>query len=481
MSQPNILLITTDQQRFDTIHAAVEGYPGNPYIRTPHLNWLSDNGIRFTRCYSDAPVCIAARTTIMTGRHGYTNRQTSNAGESLPIDPPHSLPGLLTSAGYQTRAVGKMHFLPNRAHYGFEHMEILEDYYREMAMHPERGRPTDHGLGQNEMEPAIASVEESHSLTHWTVDRSINFLETRDTTRPFFLWTSFSKPHPPFDPTLNYWLLYQNAKVPDPVTGDWSQRVEDLPPGFLQQTYVLNNLDRFSQALIQDIRRAYYALITQIDYNLGLLFARMRELDLLDNTLILFTSDHGEMLGDHHIGAKSVFFEGSAHVPLIVCPPGNPTHVRGMSCSELATLADILPTFCSAADVTIPNDHPIDGLNLLELADGSTNRDTFIGECGEHFAVIEGFHKYIYCLTGGEELLFDLAADPYEQHDLLAAGRHTDVAESLRERLLLHMQDHHPELIDDGRIRHTKLTPKAELRGRWPGFHSREEPNEVLH
>jgi len=481
MSPPNILLITTDQQRFDTIHAAVEGYPGNPYIRTPHLNWLCDNGIRFTRCYTDAPVCIAARTTIMTGRHGYTNKQTSNAGETLPIDPVRSLPGLMTSAGYQTRAVGKMHFLPNRAHYGFEHMEILDDYYQEMAVHPERGRPTDHGLGQNEMEPAIATVEESHTLTHWTVDRSINFLETRDPTRPFFLWTSFSKPHPPFDPPLNYWLMYQNAQVPEPVIGDWSLRLEVLPSGFLNQTYVLNNLDRFSPTLIQDIRRAYYALITQIDYNLGLLFARMRELDLLENTLILFTSDHGEMLGDHHIGAKSVFFEGSAHIPLIICPPDKPDKLRGLSCSGLTTLADLLPTFCAAADVPIPNDYPIDGLDLLDIAEGSACRDVFIGECGEHFAVIQGYHKYIYCLTGGDDLLFDLLEDPYEQHDLLAAGSHTDVGTALRERLLKHLREHHPELISGNQISHAKPSPPAELRSRWPGFHSREQPDEVLH
>jgi arylsulfatase A-like enzyme len=481
MTPPNILLITTDQQRFDTIHSASEGYPGNPYIRTPHLNWLCDNGIHFTRCYTDAPICVAARTTIMTGRHGYTNGLTSNAGDSLPIDPARSLPGLLTHAGYQTRAVGKMHFLPNRAHYGFEHMEILEDYYREMAQHPERGRPTDHGLGQNEMEPGIATVSETHSLTYWTVDRSINFLETRDPTRPFFLWTSFSKPHPPFDPVLHYWLMYQNAAVPEPVVGDWSERVEDIPPGFLESAYVLNNLDRFSPALILDIRRAYYALITQIDYNLGLLFARMRELELLNNTLILFTSDHGEMLGDHHIGAKTIFLEGSAHVPLIVCPPGFPDETRGTACGSFATLADILPTCAAVAGVPLPEEKPIDGLDLVELAEGATCRETFIGECGDQFAVIEGAYKYVTCLPGAPELLFNLAKDPYEKHDLIAAKGHTDIAATFRERLLQHLRDHHPELISNGSILATKPSPVKGLRGRWPGFHSRQQPDEVLH
>jgi arylsulfatase len=480
--RPNILLITTDQQRFDTIHAANNrDYPGNPFIRTPHLNWLCDNGIHFSRCYSDAPVCIAARTTIMTGRHGYTNGQTTNSGSTLPIDPACSLPGLLTNAGYQTRAEGKMHFLPNRAHYGFEHMEILDDYYREMARHPEWGMPTDHGLGQNEMEPAISTVDESHSLTHWVIDRSINFLETRDPTRPFFLWTSFSKPHPPFDPCLPYWLQYQNDEVPEPVFGDWSKAIDDISPGFLAQSYILNNLDRFSPTLIGDIRRAYYALITQIDYNLGVLFARMRELDLLNNTLILFTSDHGEMLGDHHLGAKSVFFEGSAHIPLIVCPPGFPDDQRGATCESIATLADILATCTAVAEVPIPPDYDHDGIDLFAMGRGDISRPVFTGECGEHFAILEGRYKYIYCLNGGAELLFDLKSDPYEQHNLMHQSAHSINLARLRQHLVEHMQHHHPETVADGQIIPQAVREVRDLRSRWPGFHSRRHPDEVLH
>jgi len=480
--RPNILLITTDQQRFDTIHAANNhDYPGNPFIRTPHLNWLCDNGIHFSRCYSDAPLCVAARTTIMTGRHGYTNNQTTNSGSALPIDPACSLPGLLTSAGYQTRAEGKMHFLPNRAHYGFEHMEVLEDYYREIALHPEWGVPTDHGLGQNEMEPVISTVDESHSLTHWVVDRSINFLETRDTTRPFFLWTSFSKPHPPFDPCLPYWLQYQNADVPEPVFGDWSESVNDISPGFLSQSYILNNLDRFSPELIRDIRRAYYALITQIDYNLGVLFARIRELGLLDNTLILFTSDHGEMLGDHHLGAKSVFFEGSAHIPLIVCPPGFPDDQRGAVCEGIATLADILATCAAIAEVSIPPGYNHNGIDLLAMDRGEISRPVFTGECGEHFAIMEGYYKYIYCLNGGAELLFDIQSDPYEQHNVINQPAYTTDLVRLRQQLVEHMQHHHPEIVADGKIIPQPVRTVRTLRSRWPGFHSRQLPSEVLH
>lgn len=178
----------------------------------------------------------------------------------------------------------------------------------------------DHGVGQNEMEPALSTVDESHSLTRWTVERAVDFLETRDETRPFFLHVGFAKPHPPLDPCRSYWQMYRDAEVPEPRYGDWSKQPAKIPAGFMGPTSSLNGCDRFSPALLRDVRRAYYACLTQIDYNLGCVFARMRELGLLDNTLIIFSSDHGEMLGDHHMGAKTVFLEGSAHVPLLVRP-----------------------------------------------------------------------------------------------------------------------------------------------------------------
>ncbi|MCZ7646683.1 MAG: sulfatase-like hydrolase/transferase [Planctomycetota bacterium] len=477
--QHHLLLITTDQQRWDTIHAA-----GNPHIRTPHLNWLLDSGIHFSRCYSDAPICMAARCTIMTGRHGYTNQYMGNQ-PNTPMDARTSLPGILARHGYQTRAEGKMHFSPNRGHFGFEHMEILDDYYRYMKQHPHLGVPTDHGLGQNEMEPGANALPESHSLTHWIVDRSVNFIETRDTSRPFFLWTSFSKPHPPFDPCPNYWQMYEHVDVPLPVYGDWSKTIEDVPQGFAQPTYVLNNVHRFDEALLKACKRAYYACITQIDYNLGILFARLRELGLLERTTIVFTSDHGELLGDHHLGAKSIYLEGSAHVPLIVRPAkGVLDAARGSRCDELACLADLLPTFVNLAGAKIPADRAIDGLDLLALQRGEARRERFFGQGKDHHAVVEGRYKYTFTTLGGGELLFDLEADPYERRELIRAGKHAEVHARLKGCLVEHLAAQNHPAVKDGKLSATDPAPSAaEIRARhsWPGFHSREQPSEVLH
>ena len=152
MKKPNILLITTDQQRFDTLAAL-----GNAHIYTPHLDWLCDEGIAFTRAYTDCPICMPARATLMTGRHGYSLGLTGNDTAVLPLAVNPTLPGLLTQAGYQTRAQGKMHFHPMRSNYGFEHMELPMDYYRECGRHPAEGLPKEHGVGENETTPVIST------------------------------------------------------------------------------------------------------------------------------------------------------------------------------------------------------------------------------------------------------------------------------------------------------------------------------------
>lgn len=479
MSRPNILLITTDQQRFDTICAL-----GNPSIFTPHLNWLTDRGITFTRCYSTSPVCIPARATIMTGKQGYTIGLTSNDENRRPLAEHPTLPGVLTQNGYQTRAQGKMHFSPTRANYGFEYMELpFDSYYKEA--NGRTGIPKAHGVGENEVEPVISTVSETESLTYHTVRRSIDFLESRDETRPFFLWTSFTKPHPPFDPCLNYWLLYQNMPMPDPVFGDWSDDIEKVPKGFLAKSYILNNMYRLSPQQIREVRRAYYACITQIDYTLGLLFARMRELGLFESTWILFTSDHGDMLGDHHLGAKSVFFEGSAHVPLIVCPPpdiyaGKYADLAGTKCDTLVSLADVMPTILSICKADVPEG--LDGKNILDFVRTPQPRRALYGQTGkDYFAWIEGDYKYHWTSMGGAELLFNVKEDPYESRNLAGLPEYQEKLAAFREQLTAHIRRYNPNLVQNDRLVVRRAPENDNNVKKWPGFHSTSVLSDVLH
>jgi hypothetical protein len=142
-TRPNSLLTTTDQQRFDTIGAL-----GNPCIFTPHLDWLVDEGVSLTRCYSDSPICMSARATVMTGKHGHTTGLVGNSADVTPL------------ACNPTRAQGKMHFHPMRANYGFEHMELPMDYCRERHRDAPSGLPKEHGIGENEIAPVISAVAE---------------------------------------------------------------------------------------------------------------------------------------------------------------------------------------------------------------------------------------------------------------------------------------------------------------------------------
>lgn len=476
MSKNNILLITTDQQRFDTIAAA-----GNYAILTPHLDWLCDEGIRFERAYSDCPLCVPARATIMTGLHAWNHGLTRNREDIFPIANRTTLPGVLTQSGYQTRAVGKMHFSPARANYGFEHMEILADYYRWMEKIG-GSPPLNHGVGQNEMQPVLSSCEEHHSITNWTVDRSIDFIETRDSTRPFFLWTSFSNPHPPFDPPESVWQIYQNIGMPAPWQGNWSD--EDAGEAWRFHTWVLNGADRFTKDQWSLIRRAYYACITHIDYSLGRLFARLRELGHLDDTWIVFTSDHGEMLGDHGLAAKGQFLEGASHVPLLIRPPSSEQSntrwddKRGTTDSRLACLADILPTILDCAGVGSEGLN-IDGLSLLE----AHRRETLWGECCNYHAVITEDWKYQFCERGAGELLFELNNDPCELDNLSDCPEFSDRKTDLKAMLTEHLRGQQHPAVESGELRMLSQIPSArEVRAHsWRGLHSRHEPTDVLH
>ncbi|MDD3335313.1 MAG: sulfatase-like hydrolase/transferase [Eubacteriales bacterium] len=467
-ARPNILLITTDQQRSDTISAW-----GNERIYTPHFNWLADEGLSFTRCYADCPVCMPSRATIMTGLAGYSLGLLNNNASIHPLADHPTLPALLTAAGYQTHAQGKMHFEPFRAHYGFEEMELPADYFREKRKY---GCPTSKqtGVGENEMEPVVSPASETDSLTWWTVDRSIDFLETRDGTRPFFLWTSFSKPHPPFECPLNYWALYQNVELPEPLKGDW------IPPaGMAAPTWKLNDAWRLTPMQLRESMRAYYACITQIDYNLGRLFARMREMNLLENTWILFTSDHGDMMGDFSLGAKGTFFEGSAHVPLLIRPPMPSKGHKEFSaarCDELVTLADIMPTILTIAGERTPE---VDGRDLMQIHQEKISRP-FFGICGSVSALHDGRFKYCFTNAGGDELLFDMVTDPHETKNLAVLPEYAAIKMQARKALTEKLQANVPAYLGvDGQL--TSKTERPINSIRWPGFHSVFSEADVLH
>lgn len=448
-SRPNILLITTDQQRYDTTR------PGAPsFLRIPHIDQLSREGVAFTSAYADCPICVPARVSIMTGQYVFTHGMGGNGKTSDVMGRAGTLPTRLRELGYQTAAIGKMHFTPGRVRHGFDEMIIPPDYYQEISRRGYETKSMRHGSGSNDLYPGMAPVPEALTLTSWTADRCVEYLEERrDPSVPFFLWCSFTKPHPPLDPPEPYYSMYRNSPIPDPVYGDWSE--DQRCPEVFKRVRKQRSFDAIPIEVIRDARAAYYGLITQVDYSMGRVLGALENSGISEDTLIVFASDHGEFLGDHHTGAKTFFHEPSAHIPLILRPPSSWDSPRGITMDSLVTLADILPTLVRASagassgdgELKNPLEGRIDGQDLIALARGelenprryleamSTQYDQ-AGKMPDYLAITDGILKYIWYPEGGTEQLFDLRSDPSELTDQVDNSDYQDALEELRQQLI---------------------------------------------
>lgn len=458
-SKPNILLVTTDQQRFDTC-----GTRKPSFMRTPHLDQLGFEGIVFSAAYADCPVCVPARLSIMSGKFATTHGMIYNGGSVQVLGRDDTLPGRLRRLGYQTAAIGKMHFGPQRCRHGFDEMILPDDYYRAMARAGHPCQPMHTGLGQNEIHPGMSTVPEALTLTSWTAEQCVDYIrERRDPTAPFFLWCSFAKPHPPFDPPEPYYSMYRQCKIPPPAVGDWTWG-EGCPP-ILDQTRKGMKHDLVPPEVWREARSAYYGLVTQIDYNLGRVLGALVETKLYNDTLIVFTSDHGELLGDHGAAGKCYFYEGSAHVPFIVRPPKSWKRCPGSEVRTPVTHADLLPTLVAAAGETAAD---VDGVNLL-AQEGMAARRYVIGVGGANVrqaAITDGRWKYLWFPQGAREQLFDLEADPYELGSLAADPAAIGERDRLRAALIEELRRRGSDYVAGDRLVEEPLATvdEAELR-----------------
>ena len=456
-STPNILLITTDQQRFDTC-----GPSAPSFMRTPHYNNLAKEGITFSRAYADCPLCVPARLSIMTGRPAIHFASRGNGPSTDVMGREGTLPDLMRKAGYQTSAIGKMHFNPQRSRHGFEEMIIPEDYFREMERSGSPLQPMHHGLDQCELFPTMSTVPEAMTLTSWITEQGVRYIrERRDPSVPFFIWCSYSKPHPPLDPPEPYYSMYNDCEIPDPIYGDWSEP-DRCPTAFerFRQTW---GGDVLPIETIRKARAAYYGLITQIDYNIGRLFAALLDVGLFDETMILYTSDHGEYLGDHHASSKVFLHEPSVHIPFVMRLPRSWTERGcGTEIETPVTHADILPTVLAAAGADGQDDW--EGMNLIDLAQGKLEDPREFLEMSDccwgspkpglpsSIGITDGCWKYLWYPEGGYEQLFNLDDDPKELADLSENKDFSGKLEELHTELARRYQERESEWVEDGRL-----------------------------
>jgi arylsulfatase len=429
--------------------------------------------------------------SIMSGQTVFKTGMAGNGSSSSVLSNRKTLPMAMRELGYQTLAVGKMHFTPQRARHGFDEMLLPDDYYRAMAASGSPLQPMRHGLGQNELFPSMATVPESMTLTSWIAEQCVNFIHyRRDPTMPFFIWCSFSKPHPPLDPPEPYYSMYRNCDIPAPYIGDWASD-ERCPESFKMMRRQWS-LDQIKPEVIREARAAYYGLITQIDYNMGRIFAALQDQRIYGDTLIVYCSDHGEYLGDHHSGSKVHFHESSAHVPFAIRLPRSwETNLEGTVSDALATHADIMPTLIGAAGGTPPPE--CDGIDLLAVARGeakpreyldATAREMYSGPGWNYFGITDGRWKYIFFPIGGTEQLFDLETDPHELHDLSAESKFDAERTRLRDELIRRLQSRNIDAVKDGKLVTLPVPntdPRLLRRNAWPGYHTERVDADVRH
>lgn len=436
--KPNVLLIMVDQMRADSLSIL-----DHPIVDTPNLDQLARDGVLFKNAYAATPSCVPARAAVLTGM---SQQSTGRVGyeDKVPWDYKHTMPSEFAKAGYHTQAIGKMHVYPTRNLCGYHNVMLHDGYmhYNRFKFNTlasasfdqtddylpwlrERAGShidiTDLGLDCNSSTVARPwhLAEELHP-TNWVTTQSIDFLRRRDPTKPFFLKMSFVRPHPPFDPPQVYYDMYKDLDLPDSPIGDWVDTEDESRNGLNPVTAKgIVPKRRLNQA-----QAAYYGLITHIDHQIGRFLMAMEEYGVRDNTVILFVSDHGELLGDHHLFRKTLPYEGSAKIPFILSDRGGYLNIEKNSyLNEVVELRDIMPTLLDIAGIDIPE--TVEGESVLPLLrqEESAWRDYLHGEHEyadqSYHYITNGKEKYIWYSQTGLEHFFDLEKDPQELTDLI--------------------------------------------------------------
>lgn len=459
--RPNLLFITTDQQRRDSLSCY-----GNDWVQTPALQALADEALVFDNCYVSSPICVPCRSTMMTGCYPSATGTMRNNTWLDPHIP--TWPAALSRAGYRTAGIGKMHFAPWDALNGFDERIICEDKrhfylpddhakYLEDAGYS-RPHPKDvPGYYETVGAPVYPYPEEYHSDV-FVAREAVGWLEKHG-GEPFAAWVSFPGPHDPYDPPESFASMYDGIEIDDPlpVPEDAGSRPtireKTVSPGklsFEESCYVFQM--NYQKAGLEEFRlwrRRYHANVSLIDRGVGEIIAALKREGVYDNTLIVFTTDHGDALGDMGLRFKSSFYENVASVPLLV-KPADPA-VPGRRAQLVAT-PDIAAAFYEAAGLETP-EH-VQGQSLLELCRKNPEaiRTRVESELPGKVMSFDGRYKTIL-FEDGETELYDLLEDPREERNLASDAHYAAVLHEGSAAVLRH--------IFSCRRVHTELTKKS--------------------
>lgn len=456
MPEPNILLLYTDQQRFDAL-----GCAGNPDIQTPCLDRLAARGTRFSHCFVQNPVCMPSRVSMMSGRYP-SNLGILKMGHPVPEDLP-LISHRLRDAGYRTACVGKLHLLPhsNRDHrephpgYGFDHLEIsdepgpYDDAYRAYIrrtqpdqldaicahVFPPAAKTWRDAVGFADTVPhpeewnpwttTPFSGDDNATHTAFVGQRTIDYLRGQAAGQPFFCVSGFYSPHSPLVAPQRYLDLYS----PDQFT------LPKYPP----ELETKRQSEGFDDATLRQAMHGYYAMVSEVDHWVGEILDALKSTGQADNTVVVFTSDHGEFLGEHLSWGKwHPAPDCVSRVPLIMAGPGISSGVS----DALVEAVDIMPTLLQQAGVPVPES--VDGDSLVAGITGGPfgGKDAVLIEDAMHEQAWRGFrtrtHRYLL-EADGRERLHDLTAEFGEYRDLSGTAGAEPVLAELRHQLACRM------------------------------------------
>ncbi|MFW6157995.1 MAG: sulfatase [Planctomycetota bacterium] len=482
----NILLFCSDHMRHDALACN-----GNPFVKTPNLDRLAAGGLNFANSFTPNPICVPARASMTTGNYSHKATGTKDNSGRIHDDQP-KLAEHFNQHGYRTYAIGKLHYVPYappgepRLLHGFQYCELcesgrilrkydpegklrgLEDFHDYLCDVGWAGYERAHMIGNNDIHPAPSPLPAKYHEEAWVADRTIAALQRHldeHPDRPFLAWSSFAKPHSPYDPPRPWDTMYDPRELPEPIGGlsDLEGRDRELtrrPPRY--------GWDRVSPQAVQVARAHFFGMVSFQDHQVGRVLDFLDEAGLADETIVAYMSDHGDLLGDFGNFFKCSMFDGSAKVPFIWRVPGLAD--AGETREQLVGPIDLLPTLAGLTGCELEQE--VDGEDLAPIlaAGDAPGRELFISQTWDRpeqkYMVRTHDWKYVYCEEGGTEELYDVRNDPEERRNL--AGDHPDEVDRLRSILI----DWCEEQGDDEMVRDGKLAESPVVREE-PSFQDR--------
>lgn len=442
----NVLMISVDQ-----LGRGHTELGGDPVSMMPTLRFLAEHGVQYDRCYSECPVCIPARRSLMTGLSPRTHGDRIY-NDTLPMPNVTTLAQAFRDNGYQAYSVGKLHVYPQRDRIGFDDALLVEegryefgevdDYQIWLSEQGYTGEEFLHGMGNNIYYTRPWHLPEEVHPTNWTTKKMCEYIKRKNPLKPGFFYASYQFPHPPLVPLPCYLEQFQEIPLGPLSEGDWLDgsgimKKMTMPAG------------RYTAREVELARRAYYAQCTHIDHQIRLLIGTLRECNLIDNTLFVFLSDHGDMLFDYHMVAKRSFYENAANIPMILS--GQPVMERmGQTDRRLCCLQDVMPTLLELCGLKIPR--TVEGISMVS----PQTREYLYGEVGEgpgaSRMIRDGRYKLIYYPWGNVTQLFDMESDKKELHDCSKDGEYQGILERLKQQLIKNLYGGDCSWVKDGQL-----------------------------